>query len=1373
MTSSSLRYDEQENEDYYDERDNADDDLQKGQLVFSKKKLYGRDKELAALLESYEHMMNSEVTTGGTSGTTSKKTTSSSPQDNEVDSGGEVRSGGDVEAVMAAAATDAGDDAAPGDEDPAAESDSADGEDDDDTGGGQPQIVFLPGYSGTGKSALVETFLQQIHKQQEQQRPPTSNPATSPILSSSSTTEPRFITGKYEESYTSQSYSALAVGLNQYFGTILEKQQQLLQQQEQEGEQSAGDDDEYDVEIFIGEENDLFKRLRHILGDYSHYLGDIIPNISIILGDNDGGNSVGTGGRGGGGGSVKNDHGSVATKSTRGDGSHTRSSSKLTSDRNVNLVKHIFRNLITSLCSRDHPIILFLDDLQWIDEQSLDLLSTLLLDKSLQYLYFIGAYRSNEVTENHPVSIFIKDLQQKSLASAAAAAAAAAAASTSPTPTSSSSSSGFGFQIIELQELTDHDIGEFIMDTLQMEDTQTVEPLTKAIYPKTLGNIFFTMQAMEELVRKNGIYYDVMTFTWQWNIRDHIEMSKLLSDDVIAMVQSKITTHLPPPIQRLLIVFAYTRSILDVPTLQLLLLATNSIKIKGDNTDDAQKQIDKAMEQIIAGLKMAVNAGLLVGHGQPTSHSHHHRQNTQDSTSGLEDSVLSMGSLSLNSKNRGGFRAYRFVHDRIQEAAQGLISGDEKDKLRYQIAMELDRIHQSNDHAAEDWMLFTAAYHLNTLPREYVEAAAKQLKSQSSFDGFKFTDTNTIQDKIIINPIRHLIRLNIRAAKLAIDRSGFRPAVDFLRNGLSCLEFDRRKNSNQKHGDNTDNSNHNKWDDRQYDLHLELYNLLLENEYTIGNLGEAQRAIDEVLNNAKCQKDKLLAQYYDVEIITSQKERDYELAVERGIKHLSGHGIVLPSNPSEARIMKERINLQVVMGRRNLHDLVDLPPMNEDDEDVMRLVAQLSANTTVAGYTRLGLMTNLTAQRLSWKLGINVHLPAMLPHYAVNLRSQGKLKEAYQIASLGREMIHKVCHGPPFVQGLHVVNAGVITTVESYASVIDSCSEVYRVGLSCGDCKFGLLQAMILCHAHFCAGWPVNSLFEAKIARYIEEANRYGLPPPIVVTFKICHQALLNLKHDVRNPTLLFGKALDQEKTLAQFKGNPQKQTLRDIAIYRLMLACVYGDGSTMAEMVDLLQTYPEFDLCESRQYLRDVFVAFAASYLSSNKKDKQDSKKYRQLVRAKLKWFQKLVKNGSKNAPPIVLCLQAFENPSGENYEAAIESCSKYDLMHVDAIMREWYGLYLLDDCGERGDDADERQKGKQVVGEAYLTDSMWLYHDWGAMGKVTQMRQQHNFLKLARRRGTRSLPRRYLASQSLTQSSTEYEGSSDILLGSELFTT
>jgi predicted ATPase len=1158
LDASMVRHDEHEDETHYDDRSDADDDLEKGKIQFSKQ-LYGREKELDHLQEVYRRIVVA---------TTLNSSSSHSIKENAETI--TVRSSEEEEDNVDALA-----------------------EGDQDCGAGMSQVVFLSAYPGTGKSALVGEFVKRLQE----------NALSSPLLVS-----PRFISGKYDELLSSESYSALSDGLGQYFGRLLTSKDEIDQK----------------------ETTVLKTALKHALGGSGNVLAGIIPHLAEFLERPE----------------------EELLEVEAGTPALTSSSSMIRFSHpteGFTMIKHMFRNLIGALCTKKRPMILFLKNLQWVDEASLDLISALLSDVTLKYFMFVGAYRSNEVKDDHPVWALMKELEE----------------SRKKQP------HGGGVERLVLKDLSVDHIGEFITDSLDFDSVGEALPLTQAIFSKTLGNIFFTIQAMEELVRKNGIYYDIMVFKWRWNL-DCSEMENLLSDDVLDMVKAKLS-NLPGSVQHMLAVASFTRSTFDVNTLNELVMATNGATSLGNEINySINEELQVMRKELVRGLNRAVEEELLVirYNNVPT-------KKKRASTNSPANSV------------------YSFAQDRIQKASQLIVKGDGRNQIKFGIANVLCARHKTRH--GEDWMLFTAVRHMNSLPQE----------------------TYFLGKEGAV----YLAKVNLQAAVLAIKRSGFRQAADLLRAGVASLVRVMADTM---------------WEE-QYDLCLDLFNNVLKTEATIGNFDAAQSAVEKVLLYAKSKQDILLAQYHEIEILTSgNSDASYARAMERGVEHLASHGIELKLSPSDSRVLKERLKLQVIMGRRSLQDFLDLPMMDEYDEQIMRLISQLSMNAIYAGNTQLSTVINLFAQRYSWEKGINKHMPCMLPQYGVLLRQQGKLKDACKVGLEAAEMIKRICEGPSWVRGMYVCLAGVNTIKVSYSSVIDASIDVHRVGILCGDCQWAINSAMVGCLSYYCSGWPLSSLFEAKLILFTEQATAYGLSPSSIVTFKVFRQALMNLKGmDSNDPVFLKGKALDEEKALAEFDGSDYKQALRDIGIFRLMLACIYGNMETMEEMVDRLALYPEFDLCIPRQHLRDVFMGLAAFWLARKGEGKRkDAKKYLKIGRDKLQWFQKLVKVESENALPIVLCLLAEETPTLGNYDKAIGACSKAGLLHLLAIMSERCGQFHF-------------EKNNAEEGDLCLRKSMWQYHDWGAMGKVKEMQRKHGCLQGGRRDVQPSTSTGYATSQ------------------------
>ncbi len=149
---------------------------------------------------------------------------------------------------------------------------------------------------------------------------------------------------------------------------------------------------------------------------------------------------------------------------------------------------HVFSKLIGALATREHPLILFLDDLQWADAASLKLLVKLLNSPEELCLFFIGAYRDNEVSEAHPLMLAVREFVLRCAVSQ-----------------------------LRLEPLASEHIAELVGDTLHAP-VKDVMPLVEQIMAKTQGNPFFVSEFLESLSTKKLLAYDVNVGAWRWDL---------------------------------------------------------------------------------------------------------------------------------------------------------------------------------------------------------------------------------------------------------------------------------------------------------------------------------------------------------------------------------------------------------------------------------------------------------------------------------------------------------------------------------------------------------------------------------------------------------------------------------------------------------------------------------------------------------------------------------------------------------------------------------------------------------------------------------------------------------------------------------------
>ena len=184
----------------------------------------------------------------------------------------------------------------------------------------------------------------------------------------------------------------------------------------------------------------------------------------------------------------------------------------------------VFRRFIGVFARPEHPLALFLDDLQWLDAATLDLLEDLLTRSDLQHLLLIGAYRDNEVSATHPLVRKLDAIRQ----------------------------AGAAVQDIVLTPLGRDDLGQLLADSLHCEPERSA-PLAELIHEKTTGNPFFAIQFISTLADEGLLTFDYGEGRWVWDLR-RIH-AKGFTDNVVELMVGKLN-RLPTETQQALQQFA-------------------------------------------------------------------------------------------------------------------------------------------------------------------------------------------------------------------------------------------------------------------------------------------------------------------------------------------------------------------------------------------------------------------------------------------------------------------------------------------------------------------------------------------------------------------------------------------------------------------------------------------------------------------------------------------------------------------------------------------------------------------------------------------------------------------------------------------------
>jgi PAS domain S-box-containing protein len=289
--------------------------------------------------------------------------------------------------------------------------------------GGAPELVLVSGYSGIGKSSVVNEL--------------------QPVL-----VPPRalFASGKFDQYKRDIPYSTLAQAFQSLIRQLLTKS---------------------DIELGRWRHD-----LRDALDQNGQLIVDLVPELKLVIGD-------------------QTPVPEVPAQDAQ---------------RRFQLV---FRRFIGVFARQEHPLALFLDDLQWLDAATLDLLEDLLTRSELKHLMLIGAYRDNEVNATHPLTRKLEAIR----------------------------SAGGRVKEITLGPLAREHLGQLIADTLYCESTRAA-PLAQLVHEKTAGNPFFAIQFIHSLADERMLAFEHDAAQWSWDF-DRIH-AKSHTDNVVELMVGRL-----------------------------------------------------------------------------------------------------------------------------------------------------------------------------------------------------------------------------------------------------------------------------------------------------------------------------------------------------------------------------------------------------------------------------------------------------------------------------------------------------------------------------------------------------------------------------------------------------------------------------------------------------------------------------------------------------------------------------------------------------------------------------------------------------------------------------------------------------------------
>ena len=954
-------------------------------------------------------------------------------------------------------------------------------------GGGRPELVLVSGYSGIGKSAVVN----ELHK---------------PLV------PPRglFASGKFDQYKRDIPYATLAQAFQSLVRPLLSKGEEELRKWRD--------------------------ALRQALEPNGLLMVDLVPELKHIIGEQP-------------------------------------PVPELPPSEAQRRFQLVFRRFIGVFARPEHPLALFLDDLQWLDVATLDLLEDLLTGEDLRYLCLIGAYRDNEVSATHPLVRKLDAIRQ----------------------------AGAAVEDIVLAPLGQDDLSQLLADSLHCEQERAA-PLARLIHEKTTGNPFFAIQFISTLAEEGLLSFGYGEARWVWDLNRIHAIG--YTDNVVELMVGKLN-RLPVETQEALKQFAYMGNSAEFDMLAMA--------------------YEKSTDELHQHLWEAVRTGLIFR---------------------SEDS-------------------YRFLHDRVQEAAYSTIPQELRSAAHLRIGMLL-------------------AEHTAAAKRE---EAIFEIVNQLNRGSHLLT---SVEDR------EKVAELNLIAGRRAKVSTAYASALKYLGAGRALLPEET-------------------WG-RNYPLIFSIEYLMAECELQTADKIAAENRLSLLPQRANNRHDYCVATRLRLTLYTTLDRCD--AAVDVFLEWLRNQGTAWSNRPSRDDVLREYQRIWALLGDRQIEDLMDLPLVV--DPDVLDTLDVFTEIVTPSILFDEHLSTLVVCRLVTLSLEHGNSDAACFAYVWLAMFAGprlGNYKDGFRFGQLGYDLVEK--RGLTRYQARTYMSLGamVMPWAQHVANGRELVRRAFDAAYRIGDLTFASYswdQLITICLAVGDSLAEVQTECENGLA--FAKRVRFGL------VIHLCG-AQLGLIRTLRGATPTIG-CLDHDDYSEQeverdLASNPNLVFAEFYYWTRKVEARVFaGDYASAAKAAFKGQrlywtSAAMFETAEFRVY---AAIAHAGAWSTASPEDQPKhfealTEHHRQLE----VWAEHSPQTFENRAALVAAEIARIEGrilDAEELYEKAIRSAHVHNFVHNEALANELAGLF-------------HAARGYEKIAKTYMRDARYCYLRWGAEAKVRQLDQ------------------------------------------------
>jgi predicted ATPase len=795
---------------------------------------------------------------------------------------------------------------------------------------------------------------------------------------------------------------------------------------------------------------------------------------------------------------------------------------------------------------------------------------------------------------------------------------------------------GAGITAIDVENLSIEHLNSMFRDILNLHG-DTAYGLASCVHRKTMGNAFFAIQLLKSLSERGLLTYNLGSFSWTWDIKS-IEQAVVATENVVDLLKSNLE-KLPEDLCELIPVIASLGSTFSSTTASY---AIDYFHDKVKHTGKEERDIPQKIQQ-----------------------------NKPYDTKGAEiiDVCLKEGFIEEQSESR-----YRWVHDKIQEAALALVKSANLFNMQYQLGELL----------LEKWSETEIRANVFTI----VDLIGKNRRR--------------LPDEGRETKIR-MARLCLMAGDKAIRTSSFSQAAKYLDRGIDLLPNDHWK--------------------EHYNLSLRLFSGAAEAHYCLGVLGKTESYCNEIVSQKEGPLlDKRRA--YNVLISSIAAQGRNVDAQDKCLEVLAKLGIRFPKIGQTFSVLIGILRAKLSL-KRTTKQLANLTRMTDESKIwVMVLLDKLVGYAYQDSGSALVPLATFKGLQLTVKHGISEYTPPILA--IVGLLLVVALKD-YKGAKDYAEKALALLKEPNCRQSESRTHFIVYEFIMHWVSPIEvsitGFLDGYYMGIATGDTenaswnKYMYLEKMIIT-----GRGSLGDIID-DFENDVDQMVKWNQLKPSSFT-RILWQVVLNLMGRSENTVILTGKAMDQEKLLQESLKTKNDNTRFVMSFCRLYVALIFDQYEIAMEQLEEWNMHKGYlqKAMPGTFLITHLYFHCALTCISMARKTKR--RKYRKMARSFARVIEEWVDKGNPNVRRYGELLKAeFASLDGKgpraehHYETAILLCGRRGMRNVWALAHQRRGEFHL----REGNDDDALHD---------INYSIRLYEDWGAKAKAEQLKEKYKEL-------------------------------------------